>query len=215
MPQSPSALPVVTVCGLARRFGGRLLFRDLSFALSGGESLAVTGANGSGKSTLLRMLAGVLPPSEGTVLLSVRGKALSKEAHPLHAGLVAPYANVYAGLSAWENLRFIARARRLKDHPARIKAALASVGLARRMHERVATFSSGMTQRVKLAAALVADPPLILLDEPNEHLDDEGRRVTSSVIENSVRRGAIVVAATNDAREASQYARTLCVEAYR
>ncbi len=215
MPQSQNALPVVTVCGLARRFGGRLLFRDLSFALSGGDSLAVTGANGSGKSTLLRMLAGVLPPSEGTVLLSVRGKALSKEAHPLHAGLVAPYANVYAGLSPWENLRFIARARRLKDQRARIEAALASVGLARRMHERVATFSSGMTQRVKLAAALLADPPLLLLDEPNEHLDEEGRRVMASVIENSVRRGAIVVAATNDAREAAEYARTLCVEAYR
>ena len=207
--------PLLDACGMARRFGKRLLFRDLSFSLSGGESLAVTGSNGSGKSTLLRMLAGVLPPSEGTVSLRVRGSDLSKEAHPLHAGLVAPYVNVYAGFSPRENLRFIARARRLKDADERIDAALASVGLTRRMHDRVATFSSGMVQRVKLAAALLADPPLLLLDEPNEHLDEEGRRVIAAVIQDTLRRGAIVVAATNDAREAEQYARTLCVEEYR
>ncbi len=215
MTQSERSLPVVNASGLARRFGRRLLFRDLSFSLSGGESLAVTGANGSGKSTLLRILAGVLPPSEGTVLLSVRGDALSQEAHPLHVGLAAPYVNVYVGFSPWENLRFIARARSLRREGERIEEALASVGLARRMHERVATFSSGMAQRVKLAAALLTNPPLLLLDEPNEHLDEEGRRVISAVIENSVRRGAIVVAATNDAREVEQYARTLCVEEYR
>ncbi len=215
MTQPEDSLPALDVCDLARRFGKRLLFRDLSFSLSGGERIAVTGANGAGKSTLLRILAGLLPPSEGTVSLRVRGSGLSKEAHPLHAGLVAPYVNVYAGLSSRENLRFIARARRLKDEDERIEGALASVGLTHRMHDRVSTLSSGMAQRVKLAAALLADPPLLLLDEPNEHLDEEGRRIIAEVVQNSLRRGAIVVAATNDAREAEQYARTLCVEEYR
>ena len=209
------ALPVLDVCGVARRFGRRLLFQDLSFSLSGGECLAVTGVNGSGKSTLLRILAGVMSPSEGTVSLRVNGTGLSQEAHPLHAGLVAPYVNVYAGFSPRENLRFIARARRFESEEQRIEETLASVGLARRMHDRVSTFSSGMVQRVKLAAALLADPPLLLLDEPNEHLDEEGRRMMSAVIEDRLHAGVIVVVATNDDREAKQYARTLCVEEYR
>ena len=215
MTQSLDVPPVLDVRGMARRFGKRLLFRDLSFSLSGGECLVVTGANGSGKSTLLRMLAGVMPPSEGSVSLRVNGSDLTQEAHPLHVGLAAPYVNLYAGLSPWENLRFIVRARRLDDEAGRIEGTLASLGLTRRMHDRVATFSSGMVQRVKLAAALLADPPLLLLDEPNEHLDEEGRRAIAAVIENSLGAGAIVAVATNDAREAEQYARTLCIEEYR
>ena len=215
MTRPQDALPVLDVCGVARRFGRRLLFRELSFSLSGGECLAVTGVNGSGKSTLLRILAGVMLPTAGTISLRVNGTGLAQEAHPLHAGLVAPYVNVYAGFSPRENLRFIARARRLENEEQRIEETLASVGLARRMHDRVSTFSSGMVQRVKLAAALLADPPLLLLDEPNEHLDEEGRRMMSAVIEDRLRAGAIVVVATNDEREAKQYARTLCVEEYR
>ncbi len=215
MMQSRDALPVLDVRGVARRFGRRLLFRELSFSLSGGERLAVTGVNGSGKSTLLRILAGVMSPSEGTVSLRVNGVGLAQEAHPMYAGLVAPYVNVYAGFSPRENLRFIARARRLANKEERIEETLASVGLARRMHDRVSTFSSGMVQRVKLAAALLVDPPLLLLDEPNEHLDGEGRFMISAVIEARLQAGAIVVVATNDEREAKRYVRTLCVEEYR
>ena len=97
--------------GLGKRFGRRVLFRNLSFTVQGGQTLAVTGANGAGKSTLLRILAGLMRPTKGTVTLMQNGKSLPAEAHPLCTGLVAPYLNVYDGFSARENLDFLARAR--------------------------------------------------------------------------------------------------------
>ncbi|MFO8098252.1 MAG: ATP-binding cassette domain-containing protein [Salinibacter sp.] len=159
-------MPSLAVDNVGHRFGSLLLFRRLAFSLAGGESVAVTGANGAGKSTLLRILAGVLSPKAGAVTLTVDGRDVSEEDRPLHAGLVAPALGVYDDLTARENLRFLAAARRLANASARIESVLDRVGLADRARDLVSTYSSGMRQRVKYAAALLTDPPLLLLDEP-------------------------------------------------
>jgi ABC-type glutathione transport system ATPase component len=132
----------LTAQDLGKRFGRRVLFRALSFELTGGQSLAITGANGSGKSTLVRILAGVMRASRGEVALQVNGAEVEAEDRPLHAGLVAPYLNVYDGFSARENLAFIARARHLPDARARIDDLLGLVALLDRADDLVATYGS-------------------------------------------------------------------------
>lgn len=196
-------MPRLVVEDLGKRFGRRVLFRRLSFGLDGGQALAVTGANGSGKSTLLRLLAGVLRPSKGAVTLHLDGRALPAEARPLHTGLVAPYLNVYDGFTAAENLEFLARARRLPAAAARRTAVLDLVGLADRADDLVATYSSGMKQRVKYAAALLAEPPLLLLDEPTTNLDAAGLAMVERVMAYQRTAGRLLVIATNTAAEAA------------
>ncbi|MEF8796923.1 MAG: heme ABC exporter ATP-binding protein CcmA [Salinivenus sp.] len=200
---------------VGHRYGSLLLFRRLSFEMGGGDSLAVTGANGAGKSTLLRILAGVLAPKAGRVCLTVDGEPVAPEVHPRRAGLVAPALGLYDPLSARENLAFLARARRLPDADDRIDAALTRVGLAGRADDPVSTFSSGMRQRVKYAAALLADPPLLLLDEPAANLDAAGREMVEAVVAAQRERGGIVVVATNRADEAARHDRTLRIEDHR
>lgn len=210
-----NANPRLEASDVAKRFGRRLLFRDLSFSLEPGTSLAVTGANGSGKSTLLRILAGVMTPTSGAVSLRLNGTVVRADEHPLNVGLVAPYLNVYDGFSPRENLHFIARARRLDGAAERIDRTLALVALSGRADDLVATFSSGMKQRVKFAAALLADPPLLLLDEPNVNLDAAGLEMVRGIIDRQIDAGALVVVATNAEHEADRHGRVLRIEEYR
>lgn len=199
---------------LAKRFGRRLLFKQLSISVEGGGSLAVTGANGSGKSTLLRILGGVLTPSKGNVQLFLDNRAVSRERHPLHVGLVAPYLNVYDGFSPRENLRFVARARRLSNTSDRITDALAMVGLAERMDDPVSTFSSGMKQRVKFAAALLVEPAVLLLDEPRVNLDSAGLAMVARLIDMHQQNGGIVIVATNNPQETERHDQVVRIEDY-
>lgn len=206
-PSTETSLPSVPSLkaeGLSMHFGRIRLFKGLGFELSGGLSLAVTGPNGSGKSTLLKILAGVLGPDSGRVRLS-DGRAPIRDAErALHAGMVAPYLNAYDGLTAKENLRFLARARLHRDAERRIEELLDFVGLGRRGNDLVGTFSSGMKQRVKFAAALLAEPILLLLDEPRSNLDVDGLEMLSRVRQRWLGAGRLVITATNDADEAER-----------
>lgn len=186
------------------RFGWNRLFRNLEFYLEGGESLAITGPNGSGKSTLIRIVAGVLAADEGEIKLHDGSSEIPKQDRSLHAGMVAPYLNVYEGLSARENLEFLARARLHKEAATRIGELLEFVGLGKRGDDLVSTFSSGMKQRVKYAAALLSQPVLLLLDEPGSNLDSAGLRMLDRVIERWRAEGRLVVVATNDQAEADR-----------
>ncbi|GAB5521332.1 MAG: ABC transporter ATP-binding protein [Rhodothermales bacterium] len=200
---------------LTKRFRRRVLFRELSFSVQPGAPLAITGANGSGKSTLVKILAGVLRPTKGRVHLTIGGNALSSTDHPLSVGLVAPYFQVYEGLSPWENLAFIAQARRLADAEARIERLLDQVQLAHRSNDLVKTFSSGMKQRVRFAVALIADPPLLLLDEPTSNLDDIGREMVHGFITQHRDAGRLLVIATNDPADTALCTERVRVEDYR
>ncbi len=208
-------MSTLTVDQVGHHFGRLLLFRDLSVSLRGGETLAVTGANGAGKSTLLCILAGVLTPRHGTVTLTVEGEPISEEEHPLRTGLVAPAVGLYEELTARETLRFLARARRLDGANRRIDTVLERVGLANRADDRVGTYSSGMQQRVKYAAALLADPPLLLLDEPSANLDAAGRDMVASIVDEQRSRGKLLVVATNRSDEADRHDRQLRIEDHR
>jgi heme exporter protein A len=199
---------------IGKRFGTRILFRKMSFELSGGGPVAITGSNGSGKSTLVRILAGVLRPSRGSISLLVNDKLIKPEHQPFHVGLVAPYLNLYEALSPSENLRFIARSRGMKEADRQIDLMLTKVGLFDRKDDYISTFSSGMKQRVRIAAALFCEPEVLLLDEPRSNLDEAGRVLVSEVIQSAAESGKIVVVATNDDLEAAQCQTQIRIQDY-
>lgn len=205
----------LVVQGLAKRFGRLHLFGNLSFSIKPGMLVAITGANGSGKSTLLRILAGVLHASAGKVTLSCQGQTVPREKRPLHTGFVAPYLNVYNAFSARENLAFQARTRGLGPQEAPIERVLAQVGLENRANDMVSTFSSGMYQRLRLATALLTTPALLLLDEPFSNLDEAGRQVVDTMIQEQRGQGVLQVMATNVAEYAQRCDKIISIEDYR
>ncbi len=204
----PDQITKLTANGLAMRYGRRVLFSDLSLNVGPGLPLAITGRNGSGKSTLLKILAGLLQPTKGGVSLVVDGCEIKGDVLPHSVGFVAPYVQLYAPFSARENLAFLARARRMSERNERIEEVLQRVGLAERAEDQLSTYSTGMRQRLRIAAALLHDPPLLLLDEPSATLDEPGRKLSESIIGMDDK---IIVVATNDPDEAALCASQLCI----
>ncbi len=199
----PMSQMSLTVEGVSKRFDRRWIFREISFSLSGGDSLAITGRNGSGKSTLVKILCGVLSATSGVVRLSLDGKELSAADMRHHIGLVTPYLQLYDEFSGAENLDLLSRIRSGEDtHVPRADEVLKLVGLWERRRDVVRTYSSGMKQRLKYAFALLHQPSVLLLDEPTSNLDAEGISVVKNVIEEQKRSGILVVA-TNDDDQAS------------
>ena len=205
-------MPTLRATNVGQNFGSLLLFRQMSFEVSGGESLAITGRNGSGKSTLLQILSGVMTPKAGTVELETNGTVVDAAMRPLHTGLVAPYLSVYDDLTARENLEFLAKARSWEAPSEPIADVLARVGLKGREDDLVRTFSSGMKQRVKYAAAMLPEPAVLLLDEPSANLDIAGIEMVHDVMDWQLDAGRILVVATNVAAEADACDRNLSVE---
>ncbi|MEO0559598.1 MAG: ABC transporter ATP-binding protein, partial [Bacteroidota bacterium] len=181
--------------------GHRRLFEDLSFDVHVGEPLAILGANGSGKSTLLRILSGVLEPAAGQARLETASETASGVELTPRVGFVAPALQMYDAFTARENLAFLAQARRLSNRSTAISNVIDRVGLASRADDAVSTYSTGMRQRLRLAGALLHDPPVLLLDEPGATLDAPGRALVSEIFELTDR---IVVVATNDPAEADR-----------
>ncbi|WP_371879079.1 heme ABC exporter ATP-binding protein CcmA [Candidatus Chloroploca mongolica] len=185
---------------VAARYGARDVFAAVSVELCAGETMVVSGQNGSGKSTFLRLLAGLQRADAGQITYLVGQEAFDPRDAGHLIGWVAPDLMLYRDLTARENLRFFAAVRRitLDDHA--IDDLLARVGLAGRSDDRLAAYSSGMTQRMRYAYALIHQPPVLLLDEPTVTLDERGAEVVDTVIK-AQRRHGIVVIATNDPRE--------------
>src|SRR5262245_31848734 len=170
--------------GLRREFGERAALDGVDLRLHRGESLAVLGPNGSGKSTLLRILAGLLRPSSGEV--TVLGCALPKETHRIRGrvGYLGHQPLLYRDLSPRENLELAAALHGLDPQVCnpRIDLLLDAVGMTGRSHDRVAELSAGMRQRVDICRAILHEPDLLLLDEPDAHLDPDARRKIAPLI---------------------------------
>lgn len=191
-----------TLCvkNLARFFGPRLVFKDVSFTLSAGESLAVTGRNGSGKTTLLRLLAGLAAPSRGTVTFALDGHQLSRSDYRRNLSYVGPELALYDNLTAVENLRFFATMRGVFLANDDISRILDDVQLSGRGEDFYGAYSSGMKLRLKYAVALLGEPALLLLDEPTSNLDDDGKQIVAGVITRQTERGILIIA-TNEKEE--------------
>src|ERR671934_2170650 len=183
---------VVETSGLTKRFGERVAVDDVDLRVPRGSAFGYLGPNGAGKTTLIRMLLGLTRATAGTMRLF---------GHPLPAGRAAALARVGAiveeprfhrYLTGRENLSVIAAARQREAH-ARIEGALRRVGLAERADERVASYSLGMRQRLGVARSLLADPELLILDEPTNGLDPAGIHEFRAMIRGFVAEGRTVL----------------------
>ena len=156
---------MLTARRLGKRFGEKRVLRKIDLDLPSGGFLVVTGANGSGKTTLLRICAGLAQPTEGTI---ERGASRAQVGYLGHEPLV------YRELTALENLELYGRLYRVPERPERIGMLLERFGLWDARHERVVSFSRGMTQRLALCRVLLHEPELLVLDEPYSALDEGG-----------------------------------------
>ena len=186
---------------LSKRFGTRSVLTRVSGTLRAGRVVVVAGPNGSGKSTLMNILAGLIRPSRGDVEFRDGTTPIARARWCEHLGMAAPDMAVYEELSAIENLRFFARVRRMHRSDGELRTLLEETGLPAREHGRpVGTYSSGMKQRVKLAQAVLHEPPVLLLDEPSSNLDGAGHEAVARLVAAFRARSAVAVA-TNDPRE--------------
>ena len=176
--------PAIAAHRLGREFGERAALSEIELEVPAGATLAVLGPNGSGKTTLLRILAALLRPSHGEV--SVLGCPLPAESWRLRGrvGYLGHDPMLYRDLTPRENLRLAARLNRIDraDAEGRIAELLGEVEMEGRADDPVAELSAGMAQRVSLCQSVLHEPELLLLDEPESHLDDAGRELASALI---------------------------------
>ena len=185
----------LVVRDLTRRFGDRQALRGISFEAARGETLAVIGPNGAGKTTLLSILGGVLPPTSGDV---------SRD--PRDIGWVPQQPAVYGKLTVAENLGLFARLERVPDPAAAVARMLEQTGLRERADDELVTLSGGNRQRVNIAVGLLADPDVVLLDEPSSSLDPRQRERLWEFVGGLARGGTTVVFTTHNVGEAERYA---------
>ena len=187
--------PAVDAGEVSKRYGSRWALVRVSFTLQAGESLLLTGHNGSGKSTLLRLLAGMAPPSFGTLRVLGQSAAEDREAVRERTALLSHASFLYEDLTARQNLVLVTRA--LGAPEAEATDMLATVGLVDRADHPVREFSAGMRKRLSVGRLLLQKPQLALLDEPFGELDPRGIEQMEGWIRGLQGQGTSVVLATH------------------
>ncbi|ALW86251.1 ABC transporter ATP-binding protein [Hymenobacter sedentarius] len=163
----------IVATSLGKRFQRDWIYRGLTRTFRPGSATAVLGPNGAGKSTLLNTISGQLLPTEGTLAYSLAGRTVAVEELPQHLAYAAPYLELLEELTLLEMLHFHTRFKALRPGMTTDKL-IGLMYLEKSRHQLVREFSSGMKQRLKLAMALYANAPLLLLDEPTTNLDATG-----------------------------------------
>jgi ABC-2 type transport system ATP-binding protein len=183
--------PIIETQHLSKRFGERQAVFDLNLEVPRGSAFGFLGHNGAGKTTLIRMLLGLTAPTAGT--MHMLGRALP-QAHSnvlARVGAIVEEPHFHGHLSGRENLRVIAAVRG-PEAMGRIDSSLRRVGLLDRADDRVRTYSQGMRQRLGVARCLLADPELLILDEPMNGLDPGGILELRTMIRDLVGEGRTV-----------------------
>jgi ABC-2 type transport system ATP-binding protein len=187
-----SAPYVVETSGLTKRFGDRVAVDNVDLRVPAGSAFGYLGPNGAGKTTLIRMLLGLTRATAGTMRLLGRPVPSERAAALARVGAIVEEPRFHRYLTGRENLAVIAAARERQAHD-RIDWALERVGLAERADDRVSTYSLGMRQRLGVARALLADPELLILDEPTNGLDPAGIHEFRGMIHGLVAEGRTVL----------------------
>jgi len=191
----------IEIDGVSKRFGKVEAVRDLSFSVEAGRVTGFLGPNGAGKSTTLRILLGLVHQNAGSATFG--GRRYEELPHPSsHVGVVLEDASFHPGRTARNHLRILATAGR---HPlSRVDEVLERVGLSDAANRRVKGYSMGMRQRLAIAAALLGDPDVLILDEPANGLDPPGIRWMRELVRAEAARGSAVLISSHLLAEVAQ-----------
>ena len=204
---------VIRAVGLVKRFGTVTALDGLDLAVAEGTVLALLGPNGAGKTTAVRILTTLLRPDEGTAEVAGVDLRRQPDAVRRRIGLSGQYAAVDEYLTGFENLEMVGRLYRLGKSRSRRRAEelLERFSLAEAKDRPVKTYSGGMRRRLDLAGALVAEPPVLFLDEPTTGLDPRSRNELWDVIRELVRGGTTLLLTTQYLEEADRLADDIVV----
>ena len=199
--QSPLAIDVE---GLTKRFGSKVVVDHFAMKVPRGQIYGFLGPNGSGKTTTIRMICGLLTPDEGRGIVLGRDIARDSELIKREVGYMTQKFSLYEDLSIEENLDFIARMYEVDDRKRRVREALERLGLVSRKDQLSGTLSGGWKQRLALAACLIHEPKLLLLDEPTAGVDPAARREFWDHIHELAHSGITVLVSTHYMDEAER-----------
>jgi len=202
-PRRTMRAAMLVLSHIVKRYGARVAVDDLSLDVRPGEILGLLGPNGAGKSTTMHVAVGLLRPDAGTVSIGSHGAPASPAVRRV-LGLAPQNLAVYDLLSAEENLVFFGQLYGLSGAGlrARVEAALTFAGLQERRRDRVGGYSGGMKRRLNIAAAILHEPELVLLDEPTVGVDPQSRNAIFDSIEALKAQGRTLVYSTHYMEEA-------------
>lgn len=178
--------------------GGKTILRDINLEISSGEFALILGPNGAGKSTLLKVLALLIKPSAGRVLINGGEAREQSQNIKRRIGFLSHRSFLYDRLTAWENLKFYGHLFQVPNLAQRVESMVDQVGLSLFLHEPVSTYSRGMVQRLAIARAMLHDPDLLFLDEPFTGLDQKGGEILTKMIGEMHRRGKTILMVTHN-----------------
>ena len=181
---------MITVSGLTKQYGNRTVVDDISFELEAGTVTGFLGPNGAGKTTTMRMMTGLVPATRGTA--TIDGKPYASLPNPgAVVGTLLDASAVHPGRSGRTHLRLLADTVGVPS--SRVDEVLGLVGLSDAARRRIGGYSLGMRQRLGIAGALLADPPVLIFDEPANGLDPEGIRWMRDLLRRHAARGGTVL----------------------
>ena len=199
-----SAELAIDVRDLTKRFGDKTVVDHFSMQVPKGAIYGFLGPNGSGKTTTIRMICGLLTPDEGSGVVLGHDIASDSEGIKREVGYMTQKFSLYEDLSIAENLDFVARMYEVPDRQSRVAKALDDLGLASRKTQLAGTLSGGWKQRLALAACLIHEPKLLLLDEPTAGVDPSARRDFWDHIHDLAHAGITVLVSTHYMDEAER-----------
>ncbi len=202
----PYAQSVIDVRAISRRFGSLVALDQVSLRVEPGEIVALLGPNGAGKTTASRIIAGVLAPSQGDVIVDGISVREDPNAVRRSCGMVTDQPALYERMTLRAYLGFFGSLYQLESPGKRAMELAIMLGLADRLDMRLGTFSRGMKQKVAIARGLVHDPPVLLLDEPATALDPETARSLRAFIVSLRARHRAILLCTHDLDEAQRIA---------
>ena len=193
----PASPPVVDVLGLHVRFGEVEAVAGIDLQAYAGQATGLLGRNGAGKSTTMRVIAGVVPPSQGCVIVDGHDVWNETLAAKQSVGYCPDVGGLVPRATAWEHLQLAARLRRMSDWETRARDLLERFELGDVAHRVTGGFSHGMGRRLSVVLAALHEPRVLLLDEPFDGVDPIGVEATLEVIADARARGACVLVSTH------------------
>lgn len=187
---------LIEIEGVSKTIGKRCVIDNVSLNLESGKIWGFKGINGSGKTMLMRLIAGLIKPDKGRIIID--GKVLWRDiSFPESVGILIESPTFLDGLTGFKNLKTLASIKNIiTDND--IRKSLSNVGLDPDLSKKYKAYSLGMKQRLGIAAAIMERPEVILLDEPTNALDGEGIELVKALIERERNRGALVVVSCHD-----------------